>query len=142
MKKRMSKLFAVAMVLVMVLSVAALTTSCGGTKTLEDYVNGDKEVSKQLNDAGEQFSNDAMKAEVIVKENTLTYAYTYTDTYTKEQTKKMVPLFEKALEGYTATYEGIRDNLEKESEIEGVVVKITYYNGDGSEIYTKTYEKK
>lgn len=142
MNKRTSKIFAIAMTLVMVLAVAALTTSCGGTKTLEDYVNGDKEVSKQLKDSGDQFSTDAMKAEVTVKENTLTYAFTYAETFTKEQTKQMVSLFEKAIEGYTATYEGIRESLEKESKVEGVVVKISYINGDGSEIYTKTFKKK
>lgn len=142
MKKRISKFFAVSMILAMTLSIAVLSTSCGGTKTLENYVDSNKDVKQQLVDVGAQTSTDQLKSEVLVKENTLTYKFTYTDTYTKQQADQMVAFFEKSMESVSSVYEGVRDDLSKQSEIEDVVVKITYLNGDGSEIYSTTFEKK
>ncbi|MGF6376256.1 major membrane immunogen (membrane-anchored lipoprotein) [Clostridiales Family XIII bacterium PM5-7] len=141
MKKRTSKLFAVAMTLVMVLSIASLITSCGA-KTLEDYVNSDKDVKAQLDNTNEQFSTDEMGANIEIKENTLTYTFKYTETYNDEQLEVMKEYFEKTMESVATTFDAIRDSLAEESKIEDVVVKVRYLNGDDAEIFAAEYAKK
>ena len=111
-----------------------LFTGCGGgTETLEDYVNSNDEIKTEI----ESYSQDGMT--VKVEGNVLTYEYQYPDTYDESMVEEMKTQFESAMESVSSTFENIGTTLEEETEIDGITVRVTYLNGDGSEIYSQDF---
>ena len=43
------------------------------------------------------------------------------------------------MESVSSTFENIGTTLEEETEIDGITVRVTYLNGDGSEIYSQDF---
>ena len=52
----------------------------------------------------------------------------------------MAEYFEKYLDTAASTFQSIAKEMEEKSEIEGVKVRITYKNGDDSEIYNREFD--
>ena len=119
---------------VLLIAVMVLFTGCGGTETLEDYVNSNEEVKTQIESYSGQ---DGMT--VKVEENVLTYEYKYEDTYDESMIDEMKAQFEETMGSMSSTFESIGTTLEEESGIKDITVRVTYLNGDGSEIYSEDF---
>lgn len=119
---------------VLLIAVMVLFTGCGGTETLEDYVNSNEEVKTQIESYSGQ---DGMS--VKVEENVLTYEYKYEDTYDESMIDEMKAQFEETMGSMGSTFESIGTTLEEESGIKDITVRVTYLNGDGSEIYSEDF---
>lgn len=137
MKKSTKKLFTLAMTLTLVVSAAMLFTSCGAT-TLEDYVNSNEETKQALEESNSQ--NSAGNMTVEVKENTVYYNFKLDETVDKDVAEAMNTYFESYMKSVGSTFEGIAAGLEEESKVEGVKVKVTFLNGDDSELYSQEFE--
>ena len=124
MKKRNTKTLLTSVVLVLTLSVMALLTGCGGPSTLEEYINDNNEAKQELEKLN-QSSQKGMDVSTTVKENTIIYTFKYDKTFTDTA---------------ASTFQSIAKEMEEKSEIEGVKVRITYKNGDDSEIYNREFD--
>lgn len=67
----------VAAIMLLVTSTLALT-GCGGTKTLEEYVNSDSDVQQELSDLESSLGNGGS---ITVKENNIELIYKYDQTF-------------------------------------------------------------
>ena len=81
-----------------------------------------------------------MDVSTKVKENTIIYTFKYDKTFTDKEKDAMAEYFEKYLDTAASTFQSIAKEMEEKSEIEGVKVRITYKNGDDSEIYTRAFD--
>lgn len=139
MKKRNTKTMLTSVVLVLTLSVMALLTGCGGPSTLEEYINDNNEAKQELEKLN-QSSQKGMDVSTTVKENTIIYTFKYDKTFTDKEKDAMAEYFEKYLDTAASTFQSIAKEMEEKSEIEGVKVRITYKNGDDSEIYNREFD--
>ena len=67
----------VAAIMLLVTSTLALA-GCGGTKTLEEYVNSDSDVQQELSDLESSLGNGGS---ITVKENNIKLIYKYDQTF-------------------------------------------------------------
>lgn len=129
-KKQILKRVAAAMMaFVMVFTLVAC-----GTKTLEQMMNDDPKVKEQI---------DSMAVgglDVEINENQIVYTYTYDQTFNKESVDAIKPEIEKLMSNTDSIYDNLIEQIESETKIDDVTVKIVYNNGDGSVIYEKVYE--
>ncbi len=131
-----SKLVAVLFTFLLTLSLAG----CGGAQTLESYVNDNKAVQEEIQKSA--ISNSSYELQINIKENTLIYNFKYKTVLDEELAKQASDTF-KANDGtLDATMKNVAKQLEEETEIEGITVKVVYLNGDGKELYTGTYDSK
>ena len=142
MKKRTSKIFAVAMALVMMLSMTLVLTSCGGSdpQTFEEYVAANPELQEELDDAMASSAQDGLDVKVEIKENTIVYSFQFEETLDEEQAAQAVEIFEQYMDSASSLFEGIADSCEEETEIDGIKCQVIYLNGDGSELYNRVFE--
>lgn len=129
-RKFLSKGLLLSLVLVVMIGFS----SCGETKTLEDFMNDNAGAKQQV----EALSGNGLDVEI--KDNTVTYTYKYTETFSDDVLEQVKTQLETSMDAQSTTFEGVVSGLEKEAEIEGVVVKVIYQNGDGSTIYEKEFK--
>lgn len=122
-------------VLVLVLAVSISFASCGGPKTLEEYVNSNQETKQEIESAG-----NGTGLEVSIKGNVVNYTYKYTTTYTDDQVEILKKSLESAMKKSEATFSNIATQLEKETEIDGISIVVEYFNGDGKTIYSHEFK--
>ncbi len=120
-----------------VLLISMLLTSCG-PKTLESYVEGDKDLKKQI----DQISATTEGLTVEIKGNDVIYTYDLAslgvsgDLVKGQEMKKSL---EDALAGQASTFEGIVTTLEKETKIDSIKL-IVNYTYEKDTVVTKTFE--
>ena len=120
----------------LLIAMMVFFTGCGGPQTLEDYVNDNDEIKTEI----DSYSQEGMTVEI--KENVLSYVYQYADTYDESMVEDMAAQFESAMASVSSTFSNIASTLEEETEIDGITVRVTYLNGDGSEIYTQDFQSE
>lgn len=140
MKKRTSKLFTVALALVMMLSMTLMLTSCGDPETLQEYVEANPEVQEELDSAMAESAQDGMDIKVEIKENTILYTYKFDQTLDKDQAEQATELFESYMDKASGVFENIAQSCEEETKIDGIKCQVIYLNGDGSELYNGVFE--
>lgn len=142
--KKTSKIFAVLLSLVMVMSATVALTSCGSDEpnTLEKYIADHPEEQKAMDDAVASYAQDGMAVDVQFKGNTIIYSFKYDETYDEDTVEQMKSYFDGAMESVGSVFENIAKTCEEQTEIEGITVQVLYLNGDDSEIYNKTFEAK
>lgn len=128
-KNMMKKGLALAMV-----AVLALTLAGCGSKTLESVIEKDSTMKSRI----EEMS--ASGYDVSVEDNTVIYTYQYENTFDEEVVNAMKSEIEKVVPSLNDIYESMIDGLEKDTEIDGISVKVVYKNGDGSTIYEKEFK--
>lgn len=125
MKKR--SLVALLLCLVMVMSV--FMTSCGKPKTIEEYIQNDKEAAEKLQEVA-----DTAGLAIDFSGNDVIYTYDIStiENVTEEIGKSdmMKEQLAAALESQGNTFVGLCKQLEEESKIEGVKIVINYTFGD------------
>lgn len=124
------------LIIALMLALVFTLASCGGPKTLEEYVNSDADVKEQI----EQISKSSgLKCEI--KENTVIYTYTYEMELNDSQIEQMSAALEKALGSYESTFTDVIDTLTEETGIEGINIKVIYLDKAEKEILSKEYTK-
>lgn len=131
-KKSLFSILAVA-----VLLISLVLTGCGGgDKTLESYVNSDKDLKEKIQQIGEDSGLG-----VEIKGNDVIYTF---DIETLGVTKDMVDdnlktELEKALDTQKETFVSVVDTLEEETEIDVIRIVINYTFQD-EVLVNKIYE--
>ena len=131
-KSMMKKLLGLILCCVMVVMTM---TSCGSPSTLEEYIAENPEAEEGIDSVA---ASSGM--EIEIKDNTLTYIYKYDTTYTAEYVDYMKGIMDSALDNMSSTFESLGTQLEDETGIDGIVIKVLYQNGDGSAILEKDFE--
>ena len=126
----------VAAIMLLVTSTLALA-GCGGTKTLEEYVNSDSDVQQELNDLESSLGNGGS---ITVKENNIELIYKYDQTFDEATATAMKPQLEQAMNSMESQFQGMIDDLKEDSGIEDVSMTIVYQDANGTELYSNTYQ--
>ena len=120
----------VAAIMLLVTSTLALA-GCGGTKTLEEYVNSDSDVQQELLGNG---------GSITVKENNIELIYKYDQTFDEATATAMKPQLEQAMNSMESQFQGMIDDLKEDSGIDDVSMTIVYQDANGTELYSNTYQ--
>ena len=126
----------VAAIMLLVTSTLALA-GCGGTKTLEEYVNGDSDVQQELSDLESSLGNGGS---ITVKENNIELIYKYDQTFDEATATAMKPQLEQAMNSMESQFQGMIDDLKEDSGIDDVSMTIVYQDANGTELYSNTYQ--
>lgn len=141
--KKTSKIFAVLLSLVMVMSATALLTSCSSDPaTLEDYIADHPEEQKAMDDAVASYEQEGMAVDVQIKGNDIIYSFKYDETFDEDTVEQLKGYFEGAMGNVGSVFENIAKTCEEQTEIKGINVQVRYLNGDDSEIFSQTFEAK
>lgn len=126
----------VAAIMLLVTSTLALA-GCGGTKTLEEYVNSDSDVQQELSDLESSLGNGGS---ITVKENNIELIYKYDQTFDEVTATAMKPQLEQAMNSMESQFQGMIDDLKEDSGIDDVSMTIVYQDANGTELYSNTYQ--
>lgn len=126
----------VAAIMLLVTSTLALA-GCGGTKTLEEYVNSDSDVQQELSDLESSLGNGGS---ITVKENNIELIYKYDQTFDEATATAMKPQLEQAMNSMESQFQGMIDDLKEDSGIDHVSMTIVYQDANGTELYSNTYQ--
>lgn len=126
----------VAAIMLLVTSTLALA-GCGGTKTLEEYVNSDSDVQQELSDLESSLGNGGS---ITVKENNIELIYKYDQTFDEAIATAMKPQLEQAMNSMESQFQGMIDDLKEDSGIDDVSMTIVYQDANGTELYSNTYQ--
>lgn len=126
----------VAAIMLLVTSTLALA-GCGGTKTLEEYVNSDSDVQQELSDLESSLGTGGS---ISVKENNIKLIYKYDQTFDEATATAMKPQLEQAMNSMEAQFQGMIDDLKEDSGIDDVSMTIVYQDANGTELYSNTYQ--
>ena len=126
----------VAAIMLLVTSTLALA-GCGGTKTLEEYVNSDSDVQQELSDLESSLGNGGS---ITVKENNIELIYKYDQTFDEATATAMKPQLEQAMNSMESQFQGMIDDLKEDSGIDDVSMTIVYQDDNGTELYSNTYQ--
>ena len=126
----------VAAIMLLVTSTLALA-GCGGTKTLEEYVNSDSDVQQELSDLESSLGNGGS---ITVKENNIELIYKYDQTFDEATATAMKPQLEQAMNSMESQFQGMIDDLKEDSGIDDVSMTIVYQDANGTELYNNTYQ--
>lgn len=126
----------VAAIMLLVTSTLALA-GCGGTKTLEEYVNSDSDVQQELSDLESSLGNGGS---ITVKENNIELIYKYDQTFDEATATAMKPQLEQAMNSMESQFQGMIDDLKEDSGIYDVSMTIVYQDANGTELYSNTYQ--
>ena len=126
----------VAAIMLLVTSTLALA-GCGGTKTLEEYVNSDSDVQQELSDLESSLGNGGY---ITVKENNIELIYKYDQTFDEATATAMKPQLEQAMNSMESQFQGMIDDLKEDSGIDDVSMTIVYQDANGTELYSNTYQ--
>lgn len=136
MKKRASAVMA------MILAALIILTACGGPSTLEEYVEKDKDVKKQIEEISnsETLNNELFNGSFTVAKNTINFVIKYTSTYEDSDLEIMKPALDEALDMQKDLYTKLVKELKDETKIDGIKIHIEIQNGDGKAIVSKDYD--
>ncbi|MFQ7728225.1 MAG: DUF4854 domain-containing protein [Clostridia bacterium] len=126
----------VAAIMLLVTSTLALA-GCGGTKTLEEYVNSDSDVQQELSDLESSLGNGGS---ITVKENNIELIYKYDQTFDEATATAMKPQLEQVMNSMESQFQGMIDDLKEDSGIDDVSMTIVYQDANGTELYSNTYQ--
>ena len=127
----------IAMLLAFVMSFSLMATACGSPKTIEEYIEKDKEAAEQVQKAAD---TAGLTVDFSGNDAVYTYDLASIDNVTEEVIKSdmMKEQLSSALDSTTDTFVGLCKQLEEESKIEGIQIVVNYTYGD-EVIVTKTF---
>lgn len=158
-----NRIFALALVMLLIVSTAVLACSCGSKgsssssdvkekdveakkPTLEEYFTNNPKELKKIKEKVTKDENmegilKIVDFDVYAKENTMTYSYKFKETYDDEKVAKMKEQLDKSLEDMGADMPEKIKSIEKGYGVGDVTIRMEYLNGDGSVIAEKEYTK-
>ncbi len=122
----------IALTLLAVMAVSVVAAACGSKEpdTLESYVKANQ--SEQ--DAIQGIVSDDPNATVNITGNTMEI------TYTVEDINFTADVLNNALNSLGDTFKGVITDLETETGISGISIKVSYVDDTGKEITSKMFE--
>lgn len=134
MKKMMTRILALALTCIMVLSLAA----CGGGKfsSIQSYVESEA-VQSQLEDLLSSLEGTGMEMDVRGENNKLIYEYTFNTDL--GDTDTVAASLEQALDSNASTFESVAADLKKTVKVDNPVVVVRYMSGDGKELCSREF---
>ena len=133
----MKKVITLVAAIMLLVTITLALAGCGGTKTLEEYVNSDSDVQQELSDLESSLGNGGS---ITVKENNIELIYKYDQTFDEATATAMKPQLEQAMNSMESQFQGMIDDLKEESGIEDVSMTIVYQDANGTELYSNTYQ--
>lgn len=137
MKKNLRNLIALIMVIAVVAASSVILTGCGGPATLEEFIDSDENAKTELQTIEKSLGEGGS---FTVEGNDITMIYKYSQTFDAQYLPAMKTQIENAMNSMSSTFENMVTQLEEESKLEGITMTVIYQNGDGTEIFSKTYE--
>ena len=132
----MKKVITLAAAIMLLVTSTLALAGCGGTKTLEEYVNSDSDVQQELSDLESSLGNGGS---ITVKENNIELIYKYDQTFDEATATAMKPQLEQAMNSMESQFQGMIDDLKEDSGIDDVSMTIVYQDANGTELYSNTY---
>lgn len=133
----MKKIITVVAAVMLLVTSTIVLAGCGGTKTLEEYMNGDSEAQQELKDLESSLGEGGS---VTIKDNNIQMIYKYGETYDEATVNALKTQLEKSMTSMDSTFQGMVDQLKEESGIEEASMTIIYQDASGTELYQKTYQ--
>lgn len=134
MKDRKLKVFV--LVLVMTILASALLMGCKKAEpTLESYVKDNPSEQSAIEDLLASEDN----AEIEFIGNKMRIVYTVTEEELKSFEGDVATVMEEAFGVMEETFEGVIDELERITEIQGIQIEIAYLDSEGTEIASYVY---
>jgi hypothetical protein len=127
----------VALLLAFVMSFSLMATACSSPKTIEEYINKDKEAAEQVQKAAD---NAGLTVDFSGNDVVYTYDLSSINNVTEDVIKSdmMKEQLASALDSTSDTFVGLCKQLEEESKISGIQIVVNYTYGD-EVIITKTF---
>ncbi len=142
----MSRRKIVSILLIAVLAVTSLAavTSCKkeekAPETLEEYVEQSDSAKEELREISDSMSNDLLDGTMDVQGDDIVITLKFKETYEESYFEDMKKAMEDKLDEYKSTFSDTLSNIEKESGIDDIGLKMVVLNGDGAEIYNVDLE--
>ena len=133
----MKKIITVVAAVMLLVTSTIVLAGCGGTKTLEEYMNGDSEAQQELKDLESSLGEGGS---VTIKDNNIQMIYKYGETYDEATVNALKTQLEKSMTSMDSTFQGMVDQLKEESGIDEASMTIIYQDASGTELYQKTYQ--
>ena len=126
--------------LILVLSLTAVLAGCGskepaGPSNLEEYVASDENLRNEI-----QTIADSNGLDIAVVGNMMTFTYKYTDEFDAEMKATAGPLIEQALSSYADTFKKLAKDMEEQTGLSGISIKVQYLDVKDSELYSTEYK--
>ena len=132
-----------AMLLVsMIIIVAVFTlTSCGGSKTLEEYLEKNPTAQDEMDAVGTTIGEQmGIDVTIDVNENDIVYTYVLDTLPSGEDANNAKANMKLTFEKLKPTMETTIKTLEDEIKIDGITMTMKYVDGNGEVFYTYTFE--
>lgn len=123
------------MLLLCCVLVVMTMTSCGSPSTLEEYIADNPDAETSIDSIA-----DSAGMEIDITDNTITYTYKYETTYSDNQVDYMKGAMDSALDNMSSTFESLCTQLEDETGLSDISIKVVYQNGDDSVITEKEFK--
>ncbi|MBR3146770.1 MAG: DUF4854 domain-containing protein [Eubacterium sp.] len=142
----MSRRKIVSLILIAVLTVTSIAavTSCKkeekAPETLEEYIEQSESAKEELKEISDSMSNDLLDGTIEVQGNDMIMTLKYKETYEESYFSDMKKAMEDKLDEYRSSFSDALSNVEKESGISDIGLKLVVLNGDGAEIYKADLE--
>lgn len=121
----------------MITTILTILVSCGGSSTLEEYVNDNSDVQQSIESMEKTIGENGS---VTIKENNLTITYAMPNTYDEATLAAVKEQMEKYLSSMDSSFQNFEDQLKEESGVDKATVTINYTDASGNEIYSKIYK--
>ena len=136
------RVMSVLLILLMVISSMAVLSSCGKKEeekeqTLETYLQESESGMEELEKINESLSNESFEGKIDVKDNAITMTMTLQQPVSKDYYDTIKSTVDDMLDSSEDAFKSAVSDLEEESGIKGVTMKIYIYNADGTEIYNR-----
>ena len=133
MKKVLSSMF----VLALILSMALSFTSCNNGKidSIEAFLATD-EMQSQLKEAKESIEDGTLTMDIVAEGDKLVYVYTYQTDVDIEAAKEALAT---ATEQQASVFENVAKEIKNAVNVENPIVEVRYLAKDGTEIYSQEF---
>lgn len=137
---RGKRLVSVMLAVLMVASAAVVLSSCGkkekAPETLEEYVKTSESATEELGKISDSIENELIDGTMAVEGNTIIITLKYKETYDQQYFDSMKEAMEGKVDDMKSSFEDTIADLEKQSGIDNIGLKLIVQNGDGSEIFS------
>lgn len=132
-----------ALCLTVALMIGALAfAGCGQkTLTLEEMVAQNPDMGKEISKGLGDISVKGVSPKLSYKKNTIIISLVYDKTFKEKDVKIMTKAFEKNDDAFDDVCTKAIANIKKSTDLQTVKIKIQVLDGEGTELWKKTYGK-
>lgn len=140
MKTKQRSVVSMMLAAVMLLAGVVALSGCGKSATLEEFMNTNDDAKKIVKTMESTMNTSMTTGKVETKDNTISVTLKYKSTFSNAQLPTMKKSLASSFGKENSAFKNFREQLKKESKIDGIVLKLVVQNGDGKEIYSTEYK--